>query len=137
MEILNFVFQPEDFRFRWQKSHLTWCHKFPMVVTTLNMLSLDIRNPLYLFYHRKISLYADGVQPNMYPSISFSDMYWKLLILRKNGTNFWYRACMYFSDWLFCLFVRLKISILDPHMFSNFAIMKFDYDYCCVLVQKL
>ena len=30
---------------------------------------------------------VDGVQPNMSPSISFSSMYQKLFILRRNSTN--------------------------------------------------
>ena len=87
--------------------------------------------------------YKYGVHPKMSPSISFSGMYRKIFILCRTRTNLWYRAHVYFSTRFFCLRVRPKTglstirSILDTHLFSNFVIMTFDYDFCCVLVQKL
>ena len=50
---------------------------------------------------------------------------------------------MYFSTYFFCLYVRLKIvlstirSIINIHLLSKVVIMTFDYDFCCVSVQKL
>ena len=46
---------------------------------------------------------SDRVYPKMSPLILLSRMYRELFILRRNRTNSWYRAHMYFSN---CFFVR-------------------------------
>ena len=65
-KLVYYLFQTEDSRFQWQRSHWTWCPEISIAVTMMNVLSQHISNPLYIFTYTKFLYMLNSPVPALH-----------------------------------------------------------------------